>query len=203
VGRGPFHFGRRVPGTAFWRGLSFRAHRPICIGMTPTLSLRLASPADLSAVDQLLSRSYPRLLAADYPPSTLVLAVPRIARARPELLASGSYFLAEDPEGRVLAAGGWTRGAPPRMAGIADTGDVRHVATDPDVARRGVGRALMTRVMQDARGAGMQWLNCLSTRTAVPFYAALGFRPLHEAEVALAPGIVFPVLRMMADLRTA
>jgi hypothetical protein len=55
--------------------------------------------------------------------------------------------------------------------------------------------------MQDAQGAGMQWLNCLSTRTAVPFYAALGFRPLHEAEVTLAPGIVFPVLRMMADLR--
>jgi GNAT superfamily N-acetyltransferase len=169
--------------------------------MTPTLSLRKASLADLSAVDALLSRSYPRLLAADYPPSTLVLAVPRIMRARPELLASGTYFLAESPEGRVLAAGGWTRGGPSPGAALPDTGHVRHVATDPDVLRRGVGRALMLRVMQDARGAGMLWLNCLSTRTAVPFYAALGFRPLHEAEVTLAPGIVFPVLRMMADLR--
>jgi GNAT superfamily N-acetyltransferase len=169
--------------------------------MTPTLSLRHASPADLSAVDALLARSYPRLLAADYPPSTLVLAVPRIMRARPELLASGTYFLAEDPEGRVLAAGGWSRGAPTPMGAIADTGHVRHVATDPDVVRKGVGRALMARVMQDAREAGMQWLNCLSTRTAVPFYAELGFRPLHEAEITLAPGIVFPVLRMMADLR--
>lgn len=169
--------------------------------MTPTLSLRNASLADLSAVDALLARSYPRLLAADYPPSTLVMAVPRISRARPELLASGTYFLAEDPEGRVLAVGGWTRGAPARLSTVEDTGHVRHVATDPDVLRRGVGRALMARVMQDARGAGMQWLNCLSTRTAVPFYAALGFRPLHETEVTLAPGIVFPVLRMMADLR--
>jgi GNAT superfamily N-acetyltransferase len=169
--------------------------------MTPTLSLRRASLADLSAIDRLLSRSYPRLLTADYPPSTMVLAVPRIARARPELLASGTYFLAEDPEGRVLAAGGWTRGAPSPMSAIEDTGHVRHVATDPDVVRLGVGRALMIRVMQDARGAGMQWLNCLSTRTAVPFYASLGFRPLHESEVTLAPGIVFPVLRMMADLR--
>jgi GNAT superfamily N-acetyltransferase len=169
--------------------------------MTPTLSLRKASLADLASVDALLARSYPRLLAADYPPSTLVMAVPRIMRAKPELLASGTYFLAEDPEGRVLAAGGWTRGAPGRVSAIEDTGHVRHVATDPDVVRRGVGRALMTRVMQDARGAGMQWLNCLSTRTAVPFYASLGFRPLHEAEVTLAPGIVFPVMRMMADLR--
>jgi GNAT superfamily N-acetyltransferase len=171
--------------------------------MTPTLSLRRASPADLSAVDALLARSYPRLLAADYPPSTMVLAVPRIMRAKPGLLASGTYFLAEDPEGRVLAAGGWTRAAPAGLGAIEDTGHVRHVATDPDVVRRGVGRALMTRVMNDARGAGMLWLNCLSTRTAVPFYGALGFRPLHETEVTLAPGIVFPVLRMMADLRQA
>jgi GNAT superfamily N-acetyltransferase len=167
--------------------------------MTRTITIRAANAGDLAAVDRLLSRSYPRLLAPDYPASVLVLAVPRIARARPELLASGTYFLAEDVEGRLLAAGGWTRGAPtgdsPR-----DTGHVRHVATDPDALRQGVGRALMTRVMLDARGAGMLWLDCLSTRTAVPFYSALGFRTLAPIEVQLAPGITFPAVRMMADL---
>jgi GNAT superfamily N-acetyltransferase len=169
--------------------------------MTPTLSLRRASISDLSAVDLLLARSYPRLLAADYPPSTLVLAVPRITRARPELLASGRYFLAEDVEGRILAAGGWSRGNPAGAGVSEDTGHVRHVATDPSMVRRGVGRALMGRIMRDARAAGMTWLDCMSTRTAVPFYTALGFKPLHHAEVSLAPGIVFPAVRMMADLR--
>ena len=169
--------------------------------MIPTISLRRSSLADLSAVDRLLARSYPRLLAADYPPSTLVLAVPLISRARPELLFSGRYFLAEDPSGKVIAAGGWSRGAPSGSEGVEDTGHVRHVATDPDVVRQGVGRALMTRVIEDAQGAGMAWLDCLSTRTAVPFYAALGFRPLHHTDITLAPGIVFPAIRMMADLR--
>ncbi len=169
--------------------------------MTPTLSLRKSSLADLSAVDRLLSRSYPRLLARDYPPSTMVLAVPRISRARPELLASGSYFVAEDPEGRILAAGGWTRGAPRGPDTPQDTGHVRHVATDPSAVRRGVGRALMARVMQDARAAGIDWLDCLSTRTAVPFYTALGFRVVFPVEVPLAPGVVFPAVRMRADLR--
>jgi GNAT superfamily N-acetyltransferase len=169
--------------------------------MNPTISLRLASLADLSAVDLLLARSYPRLLAGDYPPSTLVLAVPRIARARPELLASGRYFLAEDPEGRVLAAGGWSPASPSGAVLAEDVGHVRHVATDPAAVRKGIGRALMAGVMQDARGAGKAWLDCMSTRTAVPFYAALGFRPLHNSDIALAPGIVFPVIRMMADLR--
>ncbi len=164
-----------------------------------TVTLRRSTPGDLDAVDRLLSRSYPQLLAADYPPSTLVLAVPRIVRARPELLASGTYFLAEDASGHVLAAGGWTPGAPSGH-NAPDTGHVRHVATDPSALRQGVGRALMAHVMQDAREAGVLWLDCLSTRTAVPFYTALGFRTLFPTEVQLAPGISFPVVRMMADL---
>ncbi len=170
--------------------------------MERTLTLRRASPADLAAVDRLLSRSYPRLLAADYPPSMMVLAVPIIARARPELLASRRYFLAMDTAGRVLAAGGWSVAAPGAAAGTQDTGQVRHVATDPEVARQGIGRALMTAVMQDAAAAGMQWLDCLSTRTAVPFYAALGFRVLYPTEVPFGPGIAFPAVRMLAELST-
>jgi GNAT superfamily N-acetyltransferase len=169
--------------------------------MTRTISLRRADPADLSAVDALLARSYPRLLAADYPPSVMVLAVPRIARARPELLASRTYFLAEDSAGRLLAVGGWTPDRRGGSNGAGDHGHVRHVATDPDLTRQGIGRALMARVMQDARASGVEWLDCLSTRTAVPFYLALGFRPLHPVEVPLAPGIVFPAVRMLADLR--
>jgi GNAT superfamily N-acetyltransferase len=141
--------------------------------MIPTISLRKASPADLSAVDRVLMRSYPKLLAADYPPSTMVLAVPRLVRAKPELLASGRYFVAEDAEGRLLAVGGWSR---PKVLGagiVEDMGHVRHVATDPSVVRQGVGRALMERVMQDAQAAGMGWLDCLATRTAV----GSSFRP--------------------------
>lgn len=168
--------------------------------MTEIVSLRRAGLADLAAVDLLLSRSYPKLLSRDYPPSMQVLAIPRIARARPELLASGTYFLAEDGTGRVIAAGGWTRANPAAAGGQVDIGHVRHVATDPAVVRRGVGRALMTQVMADARDAGMLGLDCLSTLTAVPFYAALGFHALYSTEARLAPGISFPVMRMMADL---
>ena len=65
-------------------------------GMTQDIFLRVATPADLAAVDALLARSYPRLLAADYPPSVLVTALPLISRARPELLASGTYYVVED-----------------------------------------------------------------------------------------------------------
>jgi GNAT superfamily N-acetyltransferase len=169
--------------------------------MAQTITLRRAAPSDLAGIDRLLNRSYPRLLAADYPPSTLVLAVPRFARAQPELLASGRYFVAEDVHGRILAAGGWSRRNPSGGPVAETTGHVRHVATDPDVARQGVGRMVMVRVMQEAREAGVRWLDCLSTRTAVPFYLALGFRSMHPQDLALGPGISFPVMRMLMDLR--
>lgn len=61
----------------------------------------------------------------------------------------------------------------------------------------------MMRVMQEAREAGVRWLDCLSTRTAVPFYQALGFRNMHAQELLLGPGISFPVMRMLIDLRPA
>jgi GNAT superfamily N-acetyltransferase len=172
-----------------------------------SLTLRHATPDDLSVVDALLVRSYPRLLAPDYPPSVLVLAVPIISRARPELLASGRYWVAEDAAGRVIAAGGWSGHAPARDDGsgsagprIKDVAHVRHVASDPDVVRRGVGRALMARVMDEARAAGFAAMDCMSTRTAVPFYAAMGFREIGPIVVSLAPGIDFPAVRMVCDL---
>jgi GNAT superfamily N-acetyltransferase len=169
--------------------------------MTQTLTLRRAQPDDLSKVDRLLGRSYPRLLAADYPPSALVMAIPRFARAQPELLASGRYFVAEDAQGRILAAGGWSSRSPSGGPATEKTGHVRHVATDPDVVRQGIGRMVLAGVIEDARGAGMDWLDCLSTRTAVPFYRALRFRAMHPQELSLGPGISFAVMRMVLDLR--
>lgn len=168
--------------------------------MDHTLTLRRAKPADLAAVDRLLSRSYPRLLKGDYAPSVQVTALPLISRAKPELLASGRYFLAETEEGVVIGAGGWSVASPGMGQAVPETAHVRHVAVDPDMLRRGVGSAVMSEVIVDALRHGIRWLDCLSTRTAIPFYDALGFRVLHEVDVPLAPGIIFPAVRMMRQI---
>jgi GNAT superfamily N-acetyltransferase len=168
--------------------------------MASTLTLRRATGADLAAVDSLLVRSYPRLLKADYPPSVMVLAVPLIIRARPELLASGRYFLVEAGDGRLVGAGGWSIGSPSDGSESVAMGHVRHVATDADHVRGGIGRLIMERILTDADAEGLRWLNCLSTRTAVPFYTAMGFRPVCPVDVTLRPGIRFPAVRMLREL---
>ncbi|MFM2391656.1 MAG: hypothetical protein RLZZ437_3211 [Pseudomonadota bacterium] len=160
-----------------------------------TLILRPATKADLAAVDRLLADSYPRLLAVDYAPSVLVTALPIISRAQPGLVTSGRYFVAKRGDA-LLAAGGWSMGAPGGGAALAGVGHVRHVVTDWRHQRQGIGRALMQAVLADARGAGVGRMECLSTLTAERFYASLGFVARGPVMVPLRPGIDFPAIAM-------
>jgi GNAT superfamily N-acetyltransferase len=160
-----------------------------------TITIRKSRLADLARADALFAESYAALLKDNYPPSVKVLAVPLLSRARPDLLASGTYYVAEDPDGRLVAAGGWTRSA--RHGGI---GQVRHVVTDCRRIRQGIGTALMMHIIDAARTAGVRHLQCRSSRTAVPFYASFGFRELGAIEVPLAPGIAFPAVAMERGL---
>lgn len=160
-----------------------------------TLTLRTAQPSDLGALDRLFGQSYPALLAADYPPSVLVTAVPLISKAQPALLASGSFFVVCEGED-ILGAGGWTMQAPGGKPGARGTGHIRHVVTDHRRTREGIGRRLMEHTILHAHACGMRQLHCQSTRTAVPFYAAMGFVVQAEIDIPLRPGIHFPAVFM-------
>ncbi|KUF12081.1 GNAT family N-acetyltransferase [Pseudoponticoccus marisrubri] len=167
--------------------------------MSDALTLRPAETGDIAALDRLFLRSYSRLLVADYPPSVMVTVVPKLARAQPELLRSGRFYVVEE-DGRLLGAGGWSLAAPgggPARPGI---GHVRHVATDPDSLRRGVGRQLIGHIKRMARAVGVQEMHCQSTRTAVPFYRAAGFAPRGDITVPLPGGIGFDAVLMVARL---
>nr|WP_240931729.1 GNAT family N-acetyltransferase [Sedimentitalea sp. CY04] len=137
-----------------------------------------------------MARSYPKLLKSDYAPSVLVTALPIISRARPGLIACGTYYVGVDND-QVLAAGGWTRD---RVR--ADKGHIRHVVTDDRALRRGIGRAILGHTIETARQAGVIELECASTLTAVPFYSSVGFEVEEDMIIELAPGIQFPAVRM-------
>lgn len=162
-----------------------------------TYALRLAERRDIPRIDAMMARSYPKLLAADYPPSVLVTAVPMIARAQPALVDSGTYFVVEGADGAIVGAGGWTVGNPHRTPGDPVLGNVRHFATDPDVLRQGIARRLMDKCQSEVRHHGLAGLNCMSTRTAIRFYQAMGFEALGEVTIQLAGGIDFPAERMV------
>ena len=88
----------------------------------------------------------------------------------------------------MLAAGGYSRRGP--------GAEIRHVAVDPDLARQGVGRQLMAGVFAAAEAEGVRRYLALSTLTAVPFYAALGFQVTGRMEMQMVAGIGFAVVQM-------
>ena len=162
-----------------------------------SLRVRPAGPSDITEIDALLARSYPVLLKADYAPSVLVTTIPLISKAQPRLVTSGTYFVVVDFKDAVVGAGGWTRSGPPGFAsGPGQIGHVRHVVSDHRRLHEGIGRRLMEHVFLTARAAGVTQLECFSTLTAVPFYAALGFSELGPMTVQLRAGIDFPAVHM-------
>ena len=154
------------------------------------LTVRPTSKADLADVDALVSRSYPKLLKAAYPPSILVTALHLISRAQPKLVTSGTYYGVWS-EDSLVGVGGWSRDIK-----SLTLGHVRHVCTDDRVVRRGVGRVLMDHILGAARAAGLREMESWSTRNAVPFYTKFGFQELGPIDVPLQPGITFPSVRM-------
>ena len=162
-------------------------------------SVRLAQASDIAQIDLLYSRSYPKLLKPDYAPSLLVTVIPMFSKAQPQLVSSGSFFVAETSAGDIVGAGGWTKRGPMGEA-TRGLGHVRHFATDPDLVRAGVGRALMNACFDQASGAGMARLSCYSTLTAVPFYEAMGFRQKGPIEIAFGQAMQFPAIWMDREL---
>jgi GNAT superfamily N-acetyltransferase len=162
------------------------------VGMdTSAIALRSATGRDLAGVDRMLGQSYPRLLKNDYAPSVMVTAVPLISRANPALLASGTYYVAELPDGQIVGAGGWTT-----LGGGAATAEIRHLVVDWRHQRRGIGRRLMMGIFAEAHLQGIRHFEARATRTAVRFYEAMGFDALGPLIVPLRPGIGFPAVMM-------
>ena len=130
----------------------------------------------------------------------MVTALPLISKARPELVTSGSYFGVWDADGVLVAAGGWTKAGPNGEAAQAGSGHIRHFVTDYRHIRRGYARKLMDHIFGHSKGCGTRRLECSSTRTAVPFYEAMGFEVVGPLIIQLRAGVIFPAVAMTRAL---
>lgn len=83
-------------------------------------------------------------------------------------------FWVGESDGRVLACGAlhvlWE-----------DLGEIRTVATDPNLRARGIGRAVCEAIIAEARRMGLSRLFVLTFE--VTFFAGLGFEPIQELDL--------------------
>lgn len=77
--------------------------------------VRPTTQEDAEKVNALLKIFYQTMLPNDYDPTVLNTSLPLMAKANPELLTSGTWFIVEHPQvGTVAGCGGWTP-LPPRQ----------------------------------------------------------------------------------------
>ncbi|PHP69101.1 GNAT family N-acetyltransferase [Zhengella mangrovi] len=157
--------------------------------------IRQATADDRDDLEALIGACYSAVYPGWYSDDILTDAMPAMLRIDPALLASGHYFTASIG-GRLAGCGGWSKTAPGTGRPEDATGHIRHFATDPDLMRAGVGSAILTTCINEAKRDGVGRLMCFSSRPAEKFYARHGFRRLEEVSVMLGDEIAFPAVMM-------
>lgn len=128
------------------------------------------------------------------------------------MIADRTYFLVETAE-RLAGCGGWSRRATlyggdhnPALRDATlldpphDAARVRAMYTDPDFARRGVGRLVLDLCETAAREAGFNRVELMATLAGEPLYLACGYRPIERVMKLSAEGPPVPGVRMVKSL---
>ena len=172
---------------------------------------RLATPDDLSVLRRVMARAIGELQRPFLTPEQLAAST-AVMGLDTQLIADGTYFVIETV-GRIAGCGGWSRRATPfggdHSAGRDDrlldpaheAARVRAMYTDPDFARRGIGRLILGLAEAAAGREGFGTLELTATLAGAPLYRAYGFV---DAEAFAAPtpsGVGVPLIRMTKTIR--
>ncbi len=175
-----------------------------------TVSVRVATPGDASALEALIDIATRTLLPAFLSPEEIEASLELMTVDR-LLIEDGTYFIAE-LGGAPVASGGWGRrreyvtalGDAPRGQELLDPSReparVRAMYTHPDYARRGLGRLILRTCEDAARKAGFADAELLATLGGEPLYLAEGWHEIERTFVGTSRGIDVPAVRMRKAL---
>jgi N-acetylglutamate synthase-like GNAT family acetyltransferase len=174
------------------------------------VALRRATAADLPAIRRLIPLSVRGLSGEWYSPQQVESAIRYVFGPDTQLVADGTYWVAED-EGELVGCGGWSRrqtlyggdqmkeSADPLLDPARDAARIRAFFVHPAWARRGIGSRIMDACVAGAREAGFQRLELMSTLPGVPLYRRHGFAEVEPTETTLPDGVAISFVRMVRD----
>ena len=153
------------------------------------LRIRAARVDEIPALEDLIARSARLLSRGFYSEAETEAAIAHVFGVDSDLVADGTYLVAENANGAPLGCGGWSRRETlyggdkfaARAAGFLDpTKDparIRAFFVDPAAARGGVGTAILHACEAGAQAAGFTRTALMATLPGVPFYARHGYAP--------------------------
>lgn len=175
--------------------------------------IRHAVTADIPILRDLIDASVRGLQTREYTPSQIESALATVYGVDTQLIADGTYLVAEAEPGAEAAAlvvgcGGWSKrktlyGGDQWTGREAALLDPRHDAAKiraffvhPSWARRGIGSMILEACENAGVASGFTRFEMGATLTGVPLYQARGYIALENLEVPLANGESLPIVRM-------
>lgn len=148
------------------------------------LSIRPAQGQDIPHIERLIRAAILRLATHEYGTPRAELWAKRQPLDTRALIAANTCLVGERDRQIVVVAGYAPHEKWPERAWL------RSVFVDPNIARRGAGRQIVTAVEAAAQEAGRVDFGVMASLNAIPFFAALGYRELRRQGYAPAPGLM-------------
>ena len=191
------------------------------------LHIRKAVASDVPRLREVIDASVRGLQAQDYSPSQIDSALQSVYGVDSQLIADGTYLLAEVVESgatqpEIVACGGWSKRKTlyggDRWKGLhnkdiqskdrqddlldprIDAAKIRAFFVHPDWARQGIGSMVLDACEQAALAAGFTRFEMGATLTGVKLFQERGYMTIERLEVPLEGSITLPVIHMTKRL---
>ncbi len=170
--------------------------------------IRLATMADVPALQQLIANSVRGLSMGFYSPQQIEVSLLGVFGVDTQLLEDETYFVI-DGDGAPAAAGGWSgrrtlfggshmkrSDDDPLLDPATEPARIRAFFVHPNYARRGLARQLFNRCARDASAAGFRHFELMATLPGRPLYDALGFSPIEAIALPMHGDVILPLVHM-------
>jgi GNAT superfamily N-acetyltransferase len=171
------------------------------------LTHRTATAGDIPAIAALMERAIATLQSGFLSPDQVVASRSAMGLDT-QLIEDGTYFVVEHG-GRLAGCGGWSFRATlyggnhslslrdgSTLDPATDPARIRAMYTDPDFARRGVGRLILGLCEAAARAAGFTRAEMMATLAGEPLYRACGYDVIEQVARMNDSGVAVPGVRM-------
>jgi len=190
--------------------------------MHSNIHLRLAVPEDVPVLRELINASARGLQTKDYTPAQIEGALKTVFGVDSQLIADGTYIVAEAEENtiahagianapsrkRIVGCGGWSKRKTlygsdhwtdredSLLDPLHDAAKIRAFFIHPDWARRGVGSLILKACEDAARAAGFLRYEMGATLTGARLFGAKGYVAVKPISIPLINGESLPVMHM-------
>jgi N-acetylglutamate synthase-like GNAT family acetyltransferase len=176
--------------------------------------LRKATKSDIPRISEVIEASVRGLQSKDYSPTQIEAALKTVYGVDTQLIADGTYLVAEI-ESEIVACGGWSKRKTlyggdqfearedTLLNPAKDAAKIRAFFVHPEWSRKGIGAAILNACEEAAKATGFKRLEMGATLSGIPFYKSKGYEAVENLEVPLGNGETLPILKMAKDFLPA